>query len=190
MPRFIIFSIIVLSLAACSPPVSSTKNLDGSQTVSVNSPDGSATATTSADGTKSSYKDDKGNEYNVDTKTGKTEIKTDGGTTTMQTGTKLPYEKFGLKEYPGADAKDSKSNSITDSPEGEALTAQFSTSDAPTTVIDFYRPMVTENKVEANSDGHYMLSGKTSKGATIYLSTSVVDGETQVTLAATIDKKK
>lgn len=186
MPRLIIFAILTLVLAACKPPVTATKNLDGSESVTVNTPNGSATTTTKGD--VSTYKDDKGNEMTHDSSSGTTTIKTQDGEVNMQTGKAIPYEDFGLKLYPGA-STDEKSNSFVDSPQGTTITASAKTKDSPEKVMEFYRPMITKDKTEANSAGNFMLSGKTAKGAAVYINASSNGGETTITLTANIEKK-
>jgi len=163
------------------------QNIDGSESVSVNTPDGSATTTTKGD--VSTYKDDKGNEMTHDAASGTTQIKTDDGEVNMQTGKALPYDDFGVKPYPGA-TSDDKGNNFVDTPQGTSITALMKTKDAPEKVIEFYRSMVTKDKTEANSGGNYMISGKTSKGASLYISAAANDGETTITLAASIEMKK
>ncbi|MBX3114190.1 MAG: hypothetical protein KF836_06455 [Fimbriimonadaceae bacterium] len=185
MPRFIIFAILTLGLAACKPPVTATKNIDGSQSVTVNTPDGSVTTTTKGD--VSTYKDDKGNEMTHDASSGTTTIKTQDGEVNMQAGKSVAFEDFGLKAYPGA-TQDKNNQNTVESPQESVITSLSYTTDSPEKVVEFYRPMIVKDKSEANSNGNYMIGGQTSKKANVYISAAKNDGKTVITLTASIPK--
>lgn len=177
---------ILFTLTACNQGVEVKKNLDGSETVKVNTADGSATATTKGDET--TYKDDKGNEVNTKinadgstTSTGKT---ADGTTFSTSTSGDVDLTPYGLKVYPGAE---SVFGSQSESGGKKAVQVAFNTTDSADKVIAFYAPMIKSDKTESKSTGASVLGGTTDKGAKVAIIVTTAGEKNSVSVTASLD---
>lgn len=190
--KFLPFALLPFLLAACSPPVSTTPNPDGSTTTNIRTEDGTNASVTSKDG-EASFKDDKGNQLNVTEKDGTTRVtgkNADGTTFSMESGATADLSPFGVKEYPNQlPQDDSDSRQTVTTPQGQAVTVSFRTNDTPQQVVRFYEPQITQNKSVTTGETTSMVGGRTAAGATAVIIVEKADKATRVTVSLSLEKK-
>lgn len=191
MRNVVIALLLVSALTACNKPVDVKQNLDGSQTVKVQSEDGTATATTK-DG-ESHYEDDKGNivdsKVNADGSTSISGTSSDGTDFSSTRGKEIDLTIFALKNYPKMDSSESSPNgSVTKTDKQTVAQVVFTTSDSAKEVLAYFAPMITSDKSENVTPGGSFLGGKTSNGSDVAVIASSNGGKTQVSVTASTKK--
>src|SRR5689334_21173623 len=143
-------------------------------------------ATVSADGTKVSVTDDKGNKMTGETGKGgdSVSVHDEKGDSKMESGSAVSEAELGLPFYPGSVEKKEGSIKI-DTPETLSILSARTTTDEPGKVIAFYKPKVKEPNTSTTNSGGIetaVLIGKSDTGADVSISANREKGksETQI----------
>lgn len=166
--------IAILALAlltACAPKTPGVQVSPDNNTVSVN--------------------DGKGNEVVTETKKdGSTEVSgtTSDGKSFSMSNKSIDLAQFGLKEYPNIIPSDTAQNNWVESGKSKTAAVLFTTKDSTTQVTDFYEPLLTpKNKSVTKTGEGTIIGGETSNGAKVAIIISKADGNTQVSISASIE---
>lgn len=84
-----------------------------------------------------------------------------------------------LTDYPGAKAQGRGNKAVTATTED--FTFNFTTSDAPAKVVEFYKPQITVEDSYADEATGFVF-GKTKSGFEATVNAAVMDGATQITI--------
>ena len=124
--------------------------------------------------------------YSIDQATGEAQmtITTDDGVATVRSGSNVPIDlPLGFGVYPGATVT---SNSVVDHDGGEGSLIFFTSEDAPSDILEFYREQAETAGIEvamdiAINDGG-MLAGSSPDGASFTINANSADDGTSAQL--------
>lgn len=166
----------------------------GSSSTTVMTDDKGNEVKVSDDGTKMSFKNEKGETGTVETNAGGTELKMSGekGDTHVATGTEVTEDDIGLPFYPGSTRNPSATMKAS-TPEGDSFQCGLKSPDVPSKVIEFYKPKLKDAQTAAMNDGTgdvQTVSGKLENGAKVGIVVRRTKDSNESEISITVVKEK